>query len=113
MGHIRRITEEYYDDVRRSLQSKWRWTRFTKRHINDVAYKHGISFKTVMQIKNSATYEDYRAQCLAQHPEVQYSLAAEVLKLHEIVFSKGEEYHKPKTAQTAITQLIYKMENEK
>lgn len=106
---IKKLTEEYYDEVKRSLNSSWRWTRFTKRHIQNVAYKHGISFKTVIQIKTSNTYEEYREQVKAQHPETKYSLRDDVLALHRTVFDKGGEYHAPLTAKTAITQLNYEL----
>ena len=113
MGKIAKITPEYFDEVKRSLKRTYRWTRFTKRNISDVAYRHGISFKTVMQIKNSETYEDYVDQNHAQHPPVEFSLGGEVIKLHELVFDRNNvEYHKPKSAKQAINELNYRIANE-
>lgn len=109
MKHIRKITEPYYNEVRHSLKNTWKWTRFTKRHINDVAYKHGISYKTVVQIKASRTYQEYIEQVQAQHPpEIVFSLADHILELHKLKYDlKDNKYIQPKTARTAITQLIF------
>jgi hypothetical protein len=97
---VAKITEEYFDEVKRSI----RWTTS-----NRAARKHGISLKTVLQIRNSKNYQEYREQVKAQHPYPQFSLAEEVLTLHKLVFDKGEEYHKPMSAKTAIGQLQYKL----
>ena len=111
MGKIGKLTEEYYNEVKRSLNSKWRWTRFTNRHINDVAYKHGISFKTTVQVKNSATYEDYRAQVLAQHPDTKGETIRDiVLDIHNQVFNqKDNKYVVPRSAKTAAVQIRHKL----
>jgi hypothetical protein len=114
MKHIQKVTPEYYAEVRRSLKNTWKWTRFTKRHINDVAYKHGISYKTVVQIKNSPTYEAYQEQNKAQHPDnKQFSLREHILVLHKMTFDKGDNtYKEPLTARTAIVQLEYELGNK-
>lgn len=110
MGKVQKITEEYYDEVKRSLNRTWKWTRFTKRHIQDVAYRHGISYKTVIQIKASKTYAEYREQVKAQHMDIKYSLREDVLALHKTVFDKGDNTYKaPLTAKTAVTQLNYEL----
>lgn len=110
---IAKITPEYFEDVKRSLKRTWKWTRFTKRHINDVAYRHGISVKTVYQIKNSATYKDYEDQNHAQHPPVIYSLKDAVFDLHRLVFDRnGAEYHTPKSGKDALNTLLYRIEHE-
>jgi hypothetical protein len=106
---VAKITEEHFNDVKRSLKNKWRWTRFTKRHIEEIAELHGISLKTVMQIKNSETYKDYQDQNKAQHPpQVKFSLKEQILELHRLTYDlKDNKYIPPKTAQVAIMQLIY------
>ena len=106
---VHKITEEYYLDVKRSLKNKLHWTRFTSRHIEEVAKLHGISVKTVMQIKNSDTYEVYVEHNKAQHPPQKTSLADDVIKLHELVFNKGGEYHKQTSAKVAVAQLLYEL----
>lgn len=111
---VHKITEEYYDEVKRSLNSTWKWTRFTKRHIQDVAYRHGISYKTVVQIKASRTYAEYQEQVKAQHPETIYSLREDVLALHKTVFDKNDNTYKaPRSAKTAVTQLNYELAKRK
>lgn len=106
---VRKITEDYYNEVRRSLKDTWKWTRFTKRNINDVAYKHGISYKTVIQIKASNTYAEYIEQVRAQHDSPQvFSLRDAILQLHKLRYDKGDNtYKEPRIARTAITQLIF------
>ncbi len=100
MSKVNKITPEYFADTKRIL--RWNTNRRTAR-------KTGLSLKTVLQIRGSKTYLEYVEQKRAQHPEVKYSLADDVLALHKTVFDKGGEYHTPKTAQTAITQLNYEL----
>jgi hypothetical protein len=97
---ISRLTPEYFSEVKRYV--RWHTT-------NRTAKKFGISIKTALQVRGSNNYGQYRENVKAQHPETKYSLADDVLALHKTVFDKGGEYHTPKTAQTAITQLNYEL----
>ena len=108
---IYKITEQYFKEVKQSLNSKKKWTRFTKRNIEEVANKHGISYKTVMQIKNCVDYQDYVEINKSQHPEVKYSLKEDVLKLHKLLFDyKDNKYITPASAKEAIGSIIYYIE---
>lgn len=106
---VKKITEEYFDDVKRSLERKRRWTRFTSRHIKKVAETHGISYKTVVQIEASNDYEAYRRQVVAQHPITHYSLAEDIISLHGELFGEREKYTKPKAASQAVAQIRYEL----
>ncbi len=67
-----------------------------------------------MQIKNSATYQDYVDLCKSQHPETIYSLREDVLALHKTVFDKNDNTYKaPRSAKTAVTQLNYELAKRK
>ena len=97
---VTKITEQYFKEVKRTL----RWTTCRR-----TAHKHGISLKTVLQIKGSKDYAEYKAQCKAQHPKIKFSLRDEVLATHRLVFEEdGKPYINPGTAQNAINALRYK-----
>ena len=63
---------------------------FWKLTPQQAATKYDISEKTVLQIRGSHDYKQYKEQVKAQHPEVQYSLADSVHQLHDIVFNKHD-----------------------
>lgn len=79
---------------------------FWKLTPQQAATKYEISEKTVFQIRGSHDYKQYKEQVKAQHPEIQYSLADNVLHLHEIIFNKRDnKYIQPQTARRAIEEL--------
>jgi len=95
-GH--KLTYSEYRASKRSL-------RF--RRVATVAEKQKLSIKTILQIRGSKTYEEYKQQSKAQHPPVKYSLAEEVLYIHKLTFDKGDnKYLAPKTAQIAAKDMI-------
>lgn len=107
---VKKITEEYFEDVKRSLKNKWRWTRYTNRHLHEIAGLHGISHKTVVQIKASENYEQYMEQVKAQHPPfAKYSLREDLFQLHEELLGNKVKYTKPKTGSQAIAQIRYEL----
>lgn len=106
MSHIHKVTPEYYDEVKQSLRNTWLFTRFTRHNIEKVAKRHGISYKTVIQIKNSDTYEAYQEQNRAQHPEVKYSARDDLLAyLKERCETAGIPYKTPTHMSIALYQL--------
>ncbi len=79
---------------------------FWKLTPHQAAAKYDISVKTVLQIRGSHDYKQYKEQVKAQHPEVQYSLAESVHQLHDIVFNKHDNKYIPKpTARKAAQSL--------
>lgn len=113
MSHIKKITPEYFEDITRSLKQRWYALRTSKRFIEKVARTHGVSVKTVLQVKGSNDYSDYQAQNKAQHGEVKNSLREPILELHRKMFDKGDnKYLEPTSAQTAIAQISYKVLND-
>ena len=101
---IKKLTPEYFNEVKRYV--RWHTTKRT-------AQKFGISIKTALQVRGSNNYGQYRENVKAQHPEVKFSLADEVLALHKTVFDTGGEYHIPQTARIAVTQLNYELAKRK
>lgn len=95
-GH--KIDYDEYRTTKRSL-------RFHR--VATVANKRGLSIKTVLQIRGSKTFEEYQQQNKAQHPEIKYSLAEDVLYVHKLMFDKDDnKYRQPVTAQKAIKAII-------
>ena len=106
MSHIGKIRLEHYDEVKRSLRNTWLFTRFKRNNIEAVAKRHGISYKTVIQIKNSDTYEDYQEQNKAQHPDTKYSAREDLLAyLKERCEQAGVQYKTPSHMSIALYQL--------
>lgn len=101
---MRKIDEHTFKKVKGSI-----W----KMNVYQAAAKYDISPKTVLQIRGSHNFAQYREQCVAQHPEIQYSLADNVLELHKIVFRQDNTYIPPPTARRAIEQLKVKFIKEK
>lgn len=91
-----KVTELEFGKIKKQL-------RFSSK--GSVAYYAKRSLKTVDQIGASKTYSDYQATVKAQHPEINYSLAADVISLHSLVFNK-EGYVRPHTAKQAVRELI-------
>ena len=82
--------------------------------VETTAKKLNRSIKTVVQIKNSKTFDDYQDQNLAQHPPTKFSLRDNVLELHRLLFDH-DMYAAPSSAERAITELLeayYEMEKE-
>jgi len=76
-----------------------------------VARKARRSVKTITQIKHSKTYADYSEQNKAQHPEIQYSLAEQVFKMHHNIWVRPDTaYIKPQSAKQAATEILELME---
>lgn len=103
-----RIIDEYtFKKVKGNIF--WRLTP------SQAAAQHDISLKTVLQIRGSKDYTQYRQQCKAQHPETEYSLGENVLLLHKLVFDERDnKYIPPPSARKAVEQLKLKfIKNEK
>lgn len=107
MSHIHKLTNEYFDDITRSLAQRWYALRRSKKHIEKVAKKHGVSIKTVLQVESArgdfTIYEEIKR---AQHPEVKYSAREDLLAyLKERCESAGIEYKVPSHMSVALYQL--------
>lgn len=95
---VRKITPEYFREVKQSI--RWNWS------MKKVASKHGISLKTVLQIKGSKDYADYQAQNKAQHPEIKYSAQEDLFAyLKERCEQEGVQYKTPSHMSIALYQL--------
>lgn len=95
---MRRITEQDFKKIKGGI--------FWKLTASQAAAKYDVSLKTVLQVRGSSNYQQYKEQCKAQHPEVQYSLADNVKDLHSIVFNKHDnKYLPPETARKAVQEL--------
>ena len=103
---IRKLTEQYFNEVKQAL--KW----YKGKSVNRIAYKQGISVKTVLQVKGSRNYQEYQDQNKAQHPPLEFSLRENVLKVHRLIFDK-EDYAKPTSARMAIGQIEYAVRENK
>ena len=100
-SRIHKVTEEYFREVKRTI----RWTT-NKR----TATKHGLHLSTVINIRGSRNYEEYRQLVKAEHQPTLFSLKDHVLDLHKLVFDKKDNnYFPPKTARTAVTQLEFEL----
>ena len=78
--------------------------------IESTAKKLGRSIKTIVQIKNSKTFDDYQDQNKAQHCKVNFSLRDEILDLHRGLFTPEDGvYIQPSAARTAIAQIKEKL----
>lgn len=96
---MKKVTEPLFLQVKGGLFNK-----FAKPY--RLAAKYDLSLKTIYQIRGSRTFAEYTQQNKAQHPEVQYSLAENVLNLHMIVFNKHDnKYIAPPTARKACEEL--------
>lgn len=94
------VTKDEFKQIKRKLITN-RGYSGEKR----VAKRYNRSIKTIIQIKNSKTFENYTEQNKAQHQPVKDSLAERVLALHEILFT-SPDYIKPRTASNALDDLI-------
>lgn len=104
-SHIKRITPEYFREVKQSI--RWNWS------MKKVAHKHGISLSTVLNIKGCKNYLEYRELVKSEHNEIKFSIREAVLDLHKLVFDKGDnKYLAPKTGQEAINVLLYRIKHE-
>lgn len=102
-GH--KIDEHTFKKIKGSI--------FWKMNVYQAAAKYDLSAKTVLQIRGSKSWSEYRQQNLAQHPEIQYSLADNVLHLHKIILdARDNKYLPPSTARRAVEQLKLKFIKE-
>lgn len=92
-----RITEQLFDDIKYDM----RYRRLSK-----IMSVHNIGYKTAIQIDASKDFATYTAQNKAQHPVTLYSLADNVIELHNIIFNQHDNtYIVPKTAKQAIKEI--------
>lgn len=96
MGRVT-ITPDFFHDIK----------RFVRWHTNKrTADKFGIHLSTVINIRGSQTYLQYRQLVKAEHPPLKYSLKEDILELHKLTFRKDNTYIAPRTAQVAIAELL-------
>lgn len=70
------------------------------------AAKYDVSVKTVLQIRGSHDYQQYKEQVKAQHLPVKNSLRDEILSLHRRMFNKKDnKYIEPRSAMMAIREI--------
>lgn len=67
-----KVTEEFFRQAKYELQYSDPLT---------VAIKNHVSIKTILQIKGSQNYLEYRAQVKAQHPPTQFSMRDAIIDL--------------------------------
>lgn len=96
---MKKLTEEQFNLVKKPL-----YNRFTRPKM--LAKKYDLSLKTVLMIRGSQNYVQYQEQSKAQHPDVKFSLADQVLHLHKLTFKKDNSYLPPNSARVAIGELI-------
>lgn len=79
-----------------------RWLRFHS--ITKVARRFSLHESTVLAIRGSKTYNEYREQVKAKHPPIKNSLADEIMDLHyNVLYVPG--YIPPRNATVAIKEL--------
>lgn len=88
------------------------------RSAESVARKNERHLSTIINIKGSKNYEEYKKLVESEHQPVKYSLMQKVLDLHKIMFDNGDnKYIAPTTAKMAIAKLLeaaeYVKETEK
>lgn len=99
---MKRVTRQEFAQIKR-----WLIVYRGLGSVQRVARRADRSLKTIVQIKNSKTHSDYIEQCKAQHPPVKYSLADDVLWLHDKTFRPSrKDYAKPHSAKAAIRELL-------
>lgn len=67
-----KVTEELFRQVKNELQYS---------DALMVAIKNHMSVKTVLQVKGSTNYGEYKAQVKAQHPPTQFSMRDAVIEI--------------------------------
>ena len=93
-----RITPETFNEVKNYV----RW--HTNKRTSD---KFKLHISTVINIRGSQTYAQYRQLVKAEHPPTKYSLADDIYQLHSLTFNKHDnKYIQPKTAKSAIQELL-------
>ena len=94
---VKKITEEYFYDLKKTM----RWT--TNRR---AANKHGVSLKTVLQVRGSKNYEEYTQQMKAQHPPTKYSAREDLVNYYkERCAAAGIEFKEPRSMQIALYKI--------
>lgn len=95
-----RITPDFFHDIK----------KFNRWHTNKrTADKFGIHLSTVINIRGSQTYIQYKQLVAAEHTPVKYSLRDDILELHKLTFNKQDnKYITPPTAKIAVQELLLK-----
>ena len=94
---ISKVTDEHYFEIKKTLLTE------TPERTADI---HGVSLKTVLQVRNSLNRRQYQELTKAQHPDTQFSLREHVLEAHDILFNQEA---KQDNAGTAIVQIIFRL----
>lgn len=93
-----RVTKEEFAILKKQL-------RF--RSAKYVAKKSGRHLSTVINIKGSKNYIEYRELVKSEHQEIAFSLKDSVLELHRIMFdNRDNKYIAPTTAKMAVAKLL-------
>lgn len=72
-----------------------------------VAHRFDLHESTVLNIRGSKNYAEYREMVKAEHPPVKYSLAEDVMKLHRTLFDLDNgQYLPPRSAQVAMGEIL-------
>ena len=94
----KRVTSDTFKIIKRALIFNIRpWL---------VARKHGVSLKTVLQIRGSKDFDEYTAQNKAQHPPIKYSLADSIFELHRSIFKEDPAVKSARVALENIESYI-------
>ena len=96
---MRKLDEQTFLSIKKPL-----YNRFARPKV--LAKRFDVSEKTILQVRGSQNYSQYRQNVIAQHPPVTFSLRDEVLFLHELTFKKDSSYVAPSTARVAVEELI-------
>lgn len=113
MGQIIRHKEQIMRAVDEYTFKKVKGNIFWKLTPGQAAAKYDLSLGTVLKIRGSHDYGQFKELVKATHPEIQYSLKDNVLELHKIVFDKKDnKYIAPATARKAILELQLKFIKE-
>ena len=99
-----RVTEQLFHRVKKD----WFTTNLKK------SQKYEVSLKTILQIRGSKDYYEYRENVMAQHPEEhQFSIKEAVMNAHWLMFRKDDSYLPPLTGRRAIIEIQLKLVNDK
>lgn len=94
---MRKIDEHTFKRVKK-------WLRIQP--AKSVAKRFDLHESTVLNIRGSRNFNEYREMVKAEHPPIKFSLKEEVLSIHQQLFDKNDgRYIRPLTARTAVMHI--------
>lgn len=95
---MKKIDQHTFKQIRK-------WLRVST--VKSVARRFDLHESTILNIRGSRTFEEYREVVKAEHPPIKYSLAEDILSLHRSLFDRKDgKYMLPKNARQAMAKIL-------